>query len=349
MDGKIDLLSMTIEELENMLTQMGHQKFRAKQIFQWTNKGIKDIDGMSNLSKDLREQLKERAYINRFEIIKKFVSNIDGTAKYLFRLGDGNIIESVLMKYSHGYSACISSQVGCKMGCKFCASTGAGFVRNLTSGEMLDQILTIQNDTKERIGNVVIMGIGEPLDNYENVVKFLRLINHKDGVNLGARHISVSTCGLVPEVLRLAEEKIPVTLSISLHAPNDTIREKIMPVNKRYSIDKIIEACKIYTEGTNRRITFEYAMINGLNDSKENALELAGRIRGMLCHVNLIPINTVSDTGFKRSSKDKIAIFKEILERYGVETTVRRELGSDINAACGQLRRSLMDEGQLVF
>ncbi|ODM25600.1 23S rRNA (adenine(2503)-C(2))-methyltransferase RlmN [Acetivibrio mesophilus] len=349
MDGKIDLLSMTIEELENMLTQMGHQKFRAKQIFQWTNKGIKDIDGMSNLSKDLREQLKERAYINRFEIIKKFVSNIDGTAKYLFRLGDGNIIESVLMKYSHGYSACISSQVGCKMGCKFCASTGAGFVRNLTSGEMLDQILTIQNDTKERIGNVVIMGIGEPLDNYENVVKFLRLINHKDGVNLGARHISVSTCGLVPEVLRLAEEKIPVTLSISLHAPNDTIREKIMPVNKRYSIDKIIEACKIYTEATNRRITFEYAMINGLNDSKENALELAGRIRGMLCHVNLIPINTVSDTGFKRSSKDKIAIFKEILERYGVETTVRRELGSDINAACGQLRRSLMDEGQLVF
>ncbi|GAE86848.1 ribosomal RNA large subunit methyltransferase N [Acetivibrio straminisolvens JCM 21531] len=214
---------------------------------------------------------------------------------------------------------------------------------------MLDQILTIQNDSKNRIGNVVIMGIGEPLDNYENVVKFLRLINHKDGVNLGARHISVSTCGLVPEILRLVEEKIPVTLSISLHAPNDTIREKIMPVNKRYSIDKIIEACKIYTEATNRRITFEYAMIDEVNDSKESALELAKRIRGMLCHVNLIPVNTVSDTGFERSSKEKIAVFKEILERHGVETTVRRELGSDINAACGQLRRSLMEDGQTVY
>jgi len=222
-------------------------------------------------------------------------------------------------------------------------------VRNLTPGEMLDQILTIQNDTKNRIGNVVIMGIGEPLDNYENVVKFLRLVNHKDGINLGARHISVSTCGLVPEILRLAEEKIPVTLSISLHAPNDEIREKIMPINKRYSIDKIIEACKIYTETTNRRITFEYAMIDGLNDSKENALELAKRIRGMLCHVNLIPVNTVSDTGFKRSSREKITAFKEILERFGVETTVRRELGSDINAACGQLRRNLVENGQLVY
>ncbi|WP_265444619.1 23S rRNA (adenine(2503)-C(2))-methyltransferase RlmN [Acetivibrio straminisolvens] len=349
MDTKVDLLSMTIEELENMMAEMGQQKFRAKQIFQWVNKGIKDIDEMTNLSKELREQLREKAYINRFEIIKKFVSRIDGTIKYLFRLKDGNIIESVLMKYMHGFSACISSQVGCKMGCKFCASTGAGFVRNLTPGEMLDQILTIQNDSKNRIGNVVIMGIGEPLDNYENVVKFLRLINHKDGVNLGARHISVSTCGLVPEILRLVEEKIPVTLSISLHAPNDTIREKIMPVNKRYSIDKIIEACKIYTEATNRRITFEYAMIDEVNDSKESALELAKRIRGMLCHVNLIPVNTVSDTGFERSSKEKIAVFKEILERHGVETTVRRELGSDINAACGQLRRSLMEDGQTVY
>lgn len=346
MEGKLDLLSMTIEELEGLLIEMGQQKFRAKQIFQWTNKGIKDIDEMSNLSKDLREQLKQRAYINRFEIIKKFVSNIDGTTKYLFRLGDGNIIESVLMKYLHGFSVCISSQVGCRMGCSFCASTGAGFARNLTSGEMLDQVLTIQNDAKQRIGNVVIMGIGEPLDTYDNLVKFLRLVNHKDGLNIGARHISVSTCGLVPEVLRLSKENIPITLSISLHAPNDEIREKIMPVNKRYSLDKIFEACKIYTEATNRRVTFEYALIDGLNDSKDNAVELAGHIKGMLCHVNLIPVNTVSDTGFKKSTREKISSFKGVLERYGIETTVRRELGSDINAACGQLRRSLMDESK---
>ncbi|HOQ37301.1 MAG TPA: 23S rRNA (adenine(2503)-C(2))-methyltransferase RlmN, partial [Acetivibrio sp.] len=248
------------------------------------------------------------------------------------------------MKYQHGYSVCISSQVGCRMGCRFCASTGIGFVRNLAPGEILDQIISIQTDVKQRIGNVVIMGIGEPLDNYDNVVKFLRLVNHKDGLNIGARHISVSTCGLVPKILELSKENIPVTLSISLHAPNDSIRDKIMPVNKRYSIDKLIEACKIYTETTNRRITFEYALIEGVNDSKDNALELAGLLKGMLCHVNLIPVNTVDGAGFRRSSKETIAKFKDILEKYGIETTVRRELGSDINAACGQLRRGFMDE-----
>lgn len=344
MGGKIDLLNMTIEELESLLTQMGQQKFRAKQIFQWVNKGVKDIDEMTNLSKDLREKLKENAYINRFEIIKKFISEIDGTTKYLFRLLDGNIIESVLMKYQHGFSVCISSQVGCKMGCRFCASTGAGFVRSLSAGEMLDQVLTIQNDAGNRVGNIVIMGIGEPLDNYDNMVKFLRLVNHKEGLNVGARHISVSTCGLVPKILKLSEENIPITLSISLHAPNDVIREQIMPINKRYSIDKIVEACKIYTETTNRRITFEYALIDGVNDSKDNAVELARLIRGMLCHVNLIPVNTVSSTGYRKSAREKIQKFKDILESYGIETTVRRELGSDINAACGQLRRSLMDD-----
>ncbi|HPT90495.1 MAG TPA: 23S rRNA (adenine(2503)-C(2))-methyltransferase RlmN [Acetivibrio sp.] len=344
MKDKLDLLSMTIEELEALLLETGHKKFHAKQIFQWTHKGIKDIDGMTNLSKELRNQLKEIAYINRLEIVKKLVSNIDGTVKYLFKLIDGSVIESVLMKYQHGYSVCISSQVGCRMGCRFCASTGIGFVRNLAPGEILDQIISIQTDVKQRIGNVVIMGIGEPLDNYDNVVKFLRLVNHKDGLNIGARHISVSTCGLVPKILELSKENIPVTLSISLHAPNDSIRDKIMPVNKRYSIDKLIEACKIYTETTNRRITFEYALIEGVNDSKDNALELAGLLKGMLCHVNLIPVNTVDGAGFRRSSKETIAKFKDILEKYGIETTVRRELGSDINAACGQLRRGFMDE-----
>jgi len=279
MKDKLDLLSMTIEELEALLLETGHKKFHAKQIFQWTHKGIKDIDGMTNLSKELRNQLKEIAYINRLEIVKKLVSNIDGTVKYLFKLIDGSVIESVLMKYQHGYSVCISSQVGCRMGCRFCASTGIGFVRNLAPGEILDQIISIQTDVKQRIGNVVIMGIGEPLDNYDNVVKFLRLVNHKDGLNIGARHISVSTCGLVPKILELSKENIPVTLSISLHAPNDSIRDKIMPVNKRYSIDKLIEACKIYTETTNRRITFEYALIEGVNDSKDNALELAGLVK----------------------------------------------------------------------
>ncbi|MFZ5989073.1 MAG: 23S rRNA (adenine(2503)-C(2))-methyltransferase RlmN, partial [Bacillota bacterium] len=262
---------------------------------------------------------------------------------------DGNIIESVLMKYQHGFSVCISSQVGCKMGCRFCASTGAGFVRSLSAGEMLDQVLTIQNDAGNRVGNIVIMGIGEPLDNYDNMVKFLRLVNHKEGLNVGARHISVSTCGLVPKILKLSEENIPITLSISLHAPNDVIREQIMPINKRYSIDKIVEACKIYTETTNRRITFEYALIDGVNDSKDNAVELARLIRGMLCHVNLIPVNTVSSTGYRKSAREKIQKFKDILESYGIETTVRRELGSDINAACGQLRRSLMDDIGLVL
>lgn len=322
---------------------MGQQKFRAKQVFQWVNKGVKDIDEMTNLSKDIRESLRASAYINKLEVVEKFVSKIDGTTKYLFKLIDGNIVESVLMKYEHGFSVCISSQVGCKMGCKFCASTGVGFLRNLTSAEMLDQVLTIQNDAGSRVGNVVVMGIGEPFDNYDNLVKFIRLINHKDGMNLGARHIAVSTCGLVPEILKLSKENLPITLSISLHATNDEAREKIMPVNKRYSIDKLIEACKIYTETTSRRITFEYALIDGVNDLIEYAQQLSNLLKGMLCHVNLIPVNSVTNTGFKKSSKERIYKFKEVLEKRGIETTVRRELGADIDAACGQLRRSLIE------
>ncbi len=343
MDRKLDLLNLTIEDLEDFFIEMGQQKFRAKQVFQWVHKGVKDIDEMTNLSKEFREKLKSAAYINKLEVVGKLVSKIDGTTKYLFKLMDGNIVESVLMKYEHGLSVCISSQVGCKMGCKFCASTGVGFMRNLTSAEMLDQVLTIQNDAGSRVGNVVVMGIGEPFDNYDNLVKFIRLINNKDGMNLGARHIAVSTCGLVPEIIKLSKESLPVTLSISLHAPNDEAREKIMPVNKRYSIDKLIEACKIYTETTNRRITFEYALIDGVNDLIECAQQLSGLLKGMLCHVNLIPVNSVTNSGFKKSSKERIYKFKEVLEKRGIETTVRRELGADIDAACGQLRRSLIE------
>lgn len=346
MEQKANLLDMSLKELEDLLGTMGQQKFRAKQIYQWLNKGIKDIDEMSNISKELRQALAEKTDLHKLFIEHKLVSKIDGTAKYLFRLSDGNIIESVFMQYKHGNTACISSQVGCRMGCRFCASTGAGFMRNLTAGEMLDQVLTMQTDSGKRIGNIVIMGIGEPLDNYENVTKFLRLVNHPEGLNIGYRHISVSTCGLVPEILQLARENMPITLSISLHAPKDEEREKIMPINRKYSIDKLIEACKIYTEETKRRITFEYALIDGVNDSRNDAVELAHTIKGMLCHVNLIPVNSIKDGVFRKSSKQQIKIFQETLQRFGIEATVRRELGSDINAACGQLRRSVLDPVQ---
>ncbi|MDP4093851.1 MAG: 23S rRNA (adenine(2503)-C(2))-methyltransferase RlmN [Bacillota bacterium] len=346
MEEKTNLMDLTLEELQERFASMGAEKFRAKQIFQWVHKGIKDFEQMTNISKEFRNKLEKSFYIGRLEIGNKLVSKIDGTTKYIFQLKDGNLVESVLMQYLHGYTACISSQVGCRMGCRFCASTGIGFVRNLSSGEMLDQIISIQNDTGNRIGNVVIMGIGEPFDNYDNVVKFLRLVNHPVGINIGYRHISVSTCGLVPDIIRFSKENMPVTLSISLHAPNDEIRQQIMPVNKKYSIDKIIEACKIYTEVTRRRITFEYAMISGVNDSAENASELGHRIKGMLSHVNLIPINDVEGADFKKSSRQTIEKFKSILERYGIEATVRRELGSDINAACGQLRRSIINKAE---
>ncbi len=342
MGNKINLMDLSIDEIEKHLVELNVEKYRALQIFQWLAKGKKDFDEMTNLSKDLREKLREKFYIGKLETHKRLVSKTDGTVKYVFRLGDGNTIESVLMHYKHGYTACISSQVGCRMGCRFCASTGLGCERNLTCGEMLDQIITIQNIENVRIGNVVIMGIGEPLDNYDNVIKFLKLVNSDKGLNIGYRHITVSTCGLVPEILRLAEEGMPITLSVSLHAPNDEIRSMLMPVNKRYSIDKLIEACKIYIMKTKRRITFEYAMISGVNDSTENALELARRIKGMLCHVNLIPVNAVKDVEYRQSDKERIKKFQEILEHHGIETTIRRELGSDINAACGQLRRSIM-------
>jgi len=340
---KINLLDKEIPELEQILENMGEQKYRAKQIFRWFGKGVTEIDEMTDLSKSLREKLKQISYIGSPTCIRKLASKTDGTVKYLFELNDGNTIESVLMKYKYGYSVCISSQVGCKMGCKFCASTQAGFVRNLTAGEMLGQVLYIGKDIGERIGNIVVMGIGEPFDNYDNLMKFFRLVHHPDGLNMGYRHITVSTCGLVPGIERFTGENIPVNLSVSLHAPNDSIRKSIMPVANKYSIDKLISVCKIYTEETKRRVTFEYALISGVNDSKENAEELASRLRGMLCHVNLIPVNTVEGTGLEQSSRKSTEEFKAILERSGIQTTVRRELGADINAACGQLRISEMN------
>lgn len=338
-----NLMDMSLEELEQMLSEMGQQKFRAKQIFKWVNSGIKSIDDMTNLSKQLRLNLSQVANISRIRQVNKLQSQIDSTAKYLFELEDGNIIESVLMEYKHGFTACISSQAGCRMGCTFCASTGANFSRNLTAGEMLDQVMSMQEDSGNRIGHIVLMGIGEPLDNYDNVVKFLRLVNHPDGLMIGLRNISLSTCGIVPRILQLAQENIPITLSVSLHSARDDKRSAMMPVNKAYSIDKLISACKIYTESTKRRITFEYAMIAGENDSELDARELAGLLKGMLCHVNLIPVNTVQGNGYKKSSRNQIEKFKNIMETRGIETTVRRELGSDINAACGQLRKNRLD------
>lgn len=342
MDEKTDLLNLSLVELQKLLTELGQEKFRAKQIQSWLFKGIKDINDITNISKDLRNVLNNVSYIGDIRIQNKFISK-DGTTKYLFTLLDGNVIESVLMKYKYGLIACISSQVGCKMGCEFCASTGLGFVRNLKPGEMLDQILSIQKDCGSRVGNIVIMGIGEPFDNYSNVIKFLRQVNMPEGLNISYRKITISTCGLVPEILRFADEGIPVNLSVSLHAPNDEKRSKIMPINKIYSIDKIIEACKIYTEKTKRRITFEYAVIEGFNDSEKDAFTLAGKINGMLCHVNIIPINLTEGSTFRPANKKSIDNFKRVLENNGIVVTVRRELGEDINAACGQLRRRILE------
>jgi len=339
----INLMDMTLEDLEKMLSDMGQPKFRAKQIFKWANSGIQSIDDMTNLSKQFRQELSQVCNISRIKLVNKLQSEIDSTAKYLFELEDGNLIESVLMEYKYGFTACISSQAGCRMGCNFCASTGADFSRNLTASEMMDQVMTMQEDSGNRIGHVVLMGIGEPLDNYDNVIKFLRIINHSDGLMIGLRNISLSTCGIVPKILQLAKENIPITLSVSLHSAIDDKRSAMMPINKSFCIDKLISACKIYTERTKRRITFEYAMISGENDSEQDAKELSGLLKGMLCHVNLIPVNSIQGNGYKRSSRIHIDKFKNIMESRGIETTVRRELGSDINAACGQLRRNRLE------
>lgn len=340
---KVNLKDLTLNGLEDFCLSLGEKKFRGKQIFQWIYKGISDIDEINNIPLDFRSNLKKSSYISREIVEKKYESQIDGTTKYLLKLQDGNIIESVLMKYSFGISACLSTQVGCSMGCRFCASTMGGLVKDLSPGEMVGEILTMQRDSHERISNIVLMGSGEPLDNYDNVLKFLNIINNEEGLNIGMRHITLSTCGLIPEIIRLAEHKLQITLAVSLHAPNDDIRKRIMPVAFKYPVKDIIDACKYYADITNRRITFEYSLIDGVNDSNENARELSNLLKGLLCHVNLIPVNEIKEREYKKSTNQRVTEFRRTLEQRGIEVTVRRELGSDINAACGQLRKSFID------
>lgn len=342
---KTDLRSLTFEKLKIELDKLGEKPFRAKQIFQWLHqKQVTSFDDMTNLSKDLREKLKENYTIKNLHIVQKLVSKEDNTSKYLFDIGNNVVIESVLMRYSYGNAVCISSQAGCRMGCTFCASTVDGLERNLLAGEMAGQIYEIQRDTGERVSNVVIMGSGEPLDNYDNVMDFLEIINSKEGNNLSHRHITLSTCGLVDRIYDLAKENLQITLAISLHAPNNEIRQNTMPVARRYDFDSLIKAAKDYANTTKRRVTFEYALIKGVNDSSECARELASRLKGIMCHINLIPVNDVKENNYIRSTEENINNFAELLRELGIETTVRRKLGSDINAACGQLRKSYKDK-----
>ncbi len=334
-----NLKDYTLEKLEYLVKEeLGEPKFRAKQIFTWLYRGVRSFDEMTDLSKALREKLKEGYSLGNLNIAEKYCSSIDETRRYLLQLEDGNHIESVLMKYHHGYTICISSQVGCAMGCAFCASTRGGKVRNLTAGEIIGQVMGVEQDLGERISNIVMMGIGEPLDNFDAVVDFLEIVNHPLGMHIGHRHISLSTCGLVPRIKELAEKELQITLSVSLHASNNQTRSEIMPINRRYPIEELLDACQYYIAKTNRRISFEYTLIQGVNDTPEEAKALLRLLKGMLCHVNLIPVNPVKETWFRQGSKKSIEAFQHILEQGGITATVRREMGSDIRAACGQLR-----------
>ncbi len=334
-----DIKSMLPDEVLDFVTkELKEPKFRATQITDWLSKGVTDFSEMKNLPKSLIETLRSICYISVANIEKKLVSRYDETVKYLFSFSDKECVEAVVMKYNHGYSMCISTQVGCKMGCTFCATGMGGFTRNLLPSEMLAQIEAAQRDLKVRISNIVLMGMGEPLDNYSNVVKFIRLVSNEKGLNIGTRHITLSTCGLVPKIYDLAEEGLQVTLSLSLHAPTDELRSKTMPVNRKYPIDEAIRACKYYGDKTGRRITYEYAMINSVNDTAFCAHSLGNLIKGTLCHVNLIPVNPVGGTGYSPSNDKRIIAFRDILSKYNVNSTVRRTLGADINASCGQLR-----------
>lgn len=336
---KQDIKSLNQSELAEALKAMGEPAFRTKQVFTWLHKGCRSFDEMSNLSKTLRQKLDDAFYITVPYVVRKQESQKDGTIKYLWRLRDGNCVETVLMRYHHGNSICISSEVGCAMGCAFCASTKGGLVRRLTPSEMLDQVLFSSLDSGLEISNIVLMGIGEPLDNYDTVLRFLELINSPDGMNIGMRHISLSTCGLVDRINRLAEEKLQLTLSVSLHAPTDEVRSQLMPVNRKYNVDALLEACRAYFEKTGRRISFEYAMIRDVNDSVETAKLLAGKLSGIAAHVNLIPLNNIEESPLKPSTRKTVMEFQQELERHGIPATVRRTLGGDIDASCGQLRR----------
>ena len=342
---KADLRSMTPEELQKEMESIGEAKFRVKQIFRWLHvKYAENFEEMTDLSENLRNKLNDNYIIGGVKIVRKLVSKEDNTTKYLFELENNYIIESVFMQYSYGNTVCISTQAGCRMGCTFCASTLDGVEKSLTPAEMLAQIYAIEKDKGEKVSGVVLMGSGEPLDNYENVLKFIKLINCKDGKNMGQRHITLSTCGLIDKMYELADEQLQITLAVSLHAPNDEIRNRIMPISRAYPMEKLLEACRHYAEKTKRRITFEYALIKGVNDSAENARELASRLKGLLCHVNLIPVNDVKERNYVRSTNESIKKFEEILISRNIETTVRRKLGSDIDAACGQLRKRYKDE-----
>lgn len=344
MNTKIDIKSMNLSELITYMESLGEKAFRAKQIYQWIHeKQVDSFDEMTNVSKKLIEVLKENTYLTRLVKEEVQISAIDGTRKYLFLLEDGNVIESVLMKYKHGNSVCISSQVGCRMGCRFCASTLDGLVRGLTAGEMLDQIYQIGKDIGERISNVVVMGTGEPLDNYDNLLKFIELLTDEHGINISQRNLTVSTCGIVPKIKELAEENLAITLALSLHASNQAKRLELMPVANKYEIHEVIDACKYYFEKTGRRITFEYSLVGGVNDTDQDATELSRLIRGINCHVNLIPVNPIKERDYVQSNAGVIEAFKSKLEKNGINATVRREMGRDIDGACGQLRKRYKD------
>ena len=338
--AKIDLKSKTIPEIEAFLAELGEPKFRAKQIFVWMHKGVESFDEMTNLSKTLREKLNELCTLTVPKVERKQVSKLDGTIKYLWMLEDGNCVETVLMRYKHGNTVCVSSEIGCAMGCAFCASTIGGLVRRLTAAEILSQVIFTQKDSGLPISNIVLMGIGEPLDNFDNVMRFLELVNHPDGMNIGMRHISLSTCGLVDKIDKLAELQLQLTLSVSLHAPDDATRSQIMPVNRAVGVERLFDCCRRYFETTGRRISYEYAMIDGVNDSDAQADLLARHLKGTPGHVNLIPLNDVRESKLKPSKR--VSAFQKRLESYGITVTVRRKLGGDIDASCGQLRRKTL-------
>ena len=343
---KQDIKSMTLAEMTQALKAMGQPAFRAKQIYTWLHKGVTDFEEMTNISKELRAKLDETYYITAPKVFRKQRSQKDGTVKYLWELGDGNCVETVLMQYHHGNTVCISSEVGCPMGCKFCASTLGGLVRRLQPSEILDQVLFTALDSGLPISNIVLMGIGEPLDNFDNVMRFLELVNSPEGMNIGMRHISLSTCGLVPRIDELAEKKLQLTLSVSLHSPDDDSRSAIMPINRKYPVDMLLDACRRYFEKTGRRVSFEYTMIDGVSDSPEQAELLASKLRGLAAHVNMIPLNPVAESPLRPSTRQAVARFQKILEGHGIPATVRRSLGGDIDASCGQLRRKYVKESE---
>jgi len=343
----MDIKSMTLSELQEEMAAIGEKSFRAKQLYEWIHvRQARNFDEMTNLSVALRERCRERYDLTTLQVVRMQESKFDGTRKYLFELKDGNLVESVFMRYKHGNSVCISSQVGCKMGCRFCASTLDGWERNLTPAEMLDQIYAITRDTKERVSNVVVMGTGEPLDNYENLLRFLTLLTDEHGLHISQRNVTVSTCGLVPKIQELAQEKLQITLALSLHATTDEKRRKLMPIANQYSIAQLMEACQNYFEQTGRRLTFEYSLVGGVNDTPEDARELCALVKTLNCHVNLIPVNPIRERDYVQSETKAIQAFKGKLERSGIQVTVRREMGRDIDGACGQLRRRVIAQKQ---